>query len=104
MEQNNLEQIILSDIERKKKLAEYLRFAAVRQWKIESQNEFNATLYSGEKCNHTVHALVTVVGGILTCGVLFLWAIPWLILAITQKEERLLVFVDEFGEIVSHKV
>ena len=104
MEQNNLEQIILSDIERKRKLAEYLRFAAVREWKIESQNEFNATLVSGQKCNHQTHALITFLGGIVTCGILFLWAIPWLILAITQKEERLLVFVDEFGEIVSHKV
>jgi hypothetical protein len=102
--ESNVEQILLSDIERKRKLAEYLRFAAVREWKIESQNEFNATLVSGQKCNHTLHALVTIVGGALTCGFLLLWAIPWIVLAITQKEERLIVFVDEFGEIVSHKV
>jgi len=101
---SNVEQILLSDIERKKKLAEYLRFAAMREGKIEAQNEFNATLVSVQKSNHTAHAVVTLVGGIVTCGILFFWAIPWLILAITQKEERLIVFVDEFGEIVSHKV
>ena len=96
--------VIMSEQDRKRKLADYIRVSCAKGWVVESQNDFNAVLFSGKKCNHTLHALITFVGGLFTCGVLLLWGIPWIVFAFTQFEERMILNIDEFGEIVVQKV
>jgi hypothetical protein len=100
----NIERILLSEQDRKRKLADYVRNACARGWIIESQNDFNAVLFSGQRCNHSVHAIVTFVGGIFTCGFLLLWGLVWLILAITQYQQRMILSIDEWGEITTQTV
>ena len=103
--QEQVELMMLSENDRKKKLADYVRFSCAKGWVIESQNDFNAVMVAGQKCNHTLHALITFVGGIFTFGFLFVvWGIVWAILASTQKQERIMLNVDDYGEIVSQKV
>ena len=99
-----IQQMMMSEYERKKKLADYVRFSCAKGWIIESQNDFNAVLFGGQKCNHTLHACITFIGGLLTCGVGLLWGIAWIILACTQKQERLILNIDEFGQIITQKV
>lgn len=100
----NIERILLSDYERKKKLADYVRFSCAKGWVVESQNDFNAVLYSGQPCNHTIHALVTFVGGLVTCGFLLLWGFVWIILALSQYRMRMILNIDEYGEIVTQTI
>jgi hypothetical protein len=100
----NIERILLSEQDRKRKLADYVRNACARGWIIESQNDFNAVLFSGQRCNHSVHAIVTFVGGIFTCGFLLLWGLVWLILAITQYQQRMILSIDEWGEITTQTI
>ena len=50
----------------------------------------NAVLVRGSPVNHVLHLILTI----LTCGV---WAIVWIVLAVTQKEKLSMVTVDEFG-------
>lgn len=100
----NIERILLSEQDRKRKLADYVRNACARGWIIESQNDFNAVLFSGQRCNHTLHALVTFVGGLFTCGFLLLWGVVWLILAITQYQQRMILSIDEWGDITTQTV
>lgn len=96
---DNIERMLMSEYERKKKLADYIRYSCARGWIVESQNDFNAVLFGGQPCNHTLHAIITILGGFLTCGLLFLWGIVWLIMACTQYQQRMILNIDEFGEI-----
>jgi hypothetical protein len=100
----NIERILLTEQERKRKLADYVRNSCAKGWIIESQNDFNAVLFSGQRCNHTMHALIALVGGIFTCGFLFLWIIPWIILTFTQYQQRMILSIDEWGDITTQIV
>ena len=97
----NIERILLTEQERKRKLADYVRNSCARGWIIESQNDFNAVLFSGQRCNHSLHAIVTFVGGLFTCGFLLLWGFVWLIFGLTQYQQRMILSIDEWGEITT---
>ncbi|AEF40239.1 hypothetical protein AS9A_1790 [Hoyosella subflava DQS3-9A1] len=64
--------------------------------RVESQTDFSAIVVYGKPCNHVLHALITLLGGLLTCGLLLLWGIVWIVLAM-QKEQRVSVQIDEYG-------
>lgn len=96
--------LILSDNDRKNKLAEYIRTCCVRGWVVETQSDYNAVLVGGQKCNHILHLLITILGGLVTCGVLFLWVFVWFFLACIQHHERLVVNIDQYGQIHTKKV
>ena len=104
MQEDSIQRVILSEYDRKNKLTEYIRVCSIRGWIVETQSDFNAVLVSGQKCNHILHLLITILGGAVTCGVLLLWAFVWLILACIQHEERLVVNIDEYGQIFTKKV
>ena len=98
------EQLMISEQERKQKLDNYIRLSCDNGWNIKGYNNFNAVLIKCKKCNHTLHGLITVVGGIFSMGILFYWAIIWIILGLSVSEEHLIVNIDEFGEIVTQKI
>lgn len=103
--QTVLETAIITEQSRKRKLADYIRMSCAKGWIVESQNDFNAVLFSGKKCNHTLWALITFLGGIVSFGLLFIiGGITWLILAIAQGEKRIMLHIDEFGEIITQKL
>ncbi|MFD5820252.1 hypothetical protein [Streptomyces sp. NPDC127038] len=63
-------------------------------WRVESRSETQAVMVRGKPVNHVLHAILTVV----TC---LLWGIVWLILATTNRMERVALTVDASGHVVA---
>ncbi len=57
---------------------------------LESQAGYNAVLIKGKKVNHILHLILSI----LTAGI---WLIVWLLLVITNKRQRIVLFVNEEG-------
>lgn len=60
--------------------------------RVETQSDFNAVLVQGHPCNHVLHLIITI----FTC---LLWGPVWIVLAVTQKEKRHMLAVDEYGNV-----
>lgn len=60
--------------------------------RIESQSDYNAVLVKGKKVNHVLHLILTLI----TLG---FWLIPWIVLVIVGKEKRMMVSVDDYGNV-----
>jgi hypothetical protein len=60
--------------------------------RIESQGDFEAVLVKGNRPNHILHLILSL----LTAG---LWLIVWVLLAAFGGEERVLFTVDEYGNV-----
>lgn len=58
--------------------------------RVESQTDTQAVVVVGRTPNHVLHLLLTLV----TCGA---WGIVWVVLALTGRERRSTVLVDEWG-------
>lgn len=86
-----------TDEERRAILAQQLQSAAVRGRRVESQSEYQATLVEGQKVNHTLHLIITLV----TCGI---WGLVWLVIALTGGEKRELLVVDEWGNVQLQRI
>lgn len=71
-------------------LPQRMALFAKRGWRVESQTDTTAVMVKGKKPNHILHLLLTI----LTAG---LWGIVWIILALTQKEHRMVLTADENG-------
>jgi hypothetical protein len=78
--------------QRRNALAQNLQQAVRKGWRVESQTEYQANLVKGHRTNHILHLILSIV----TLG---LWLIVWLIVALTNKEKRRVVTVDEYGRI-----
>lgn len=61
-------------------------------WRVESQTDFQAVLVKGRRPNHLLHLVLSV----LTLG---LWLIVWAALAILGGEKRMVLSVDQAGEL-----
>ena len=90
----------LKDYETRKLIFENgLRSYSVSGYTIETKNDFDAVITKQNRTNHLLHACITFIGGLITCGVLFLWGIVWIILSIVNKNpERHGFWVDEYGK------
>lgn len=77
--------------ERRALLAKQIQFAAAQGGRVESQSDFQAVIVKGQKVNHVLHAILTVV----TC----LWGIVWIALAASGGETREMIVVDEYGNV-----
>ncbi|MFC7310355.1 hypothetical protein ACFQVC_39860 [Streptomyces monticola] len=62
-------------------------------WRVESRTQTQAVLARGHRPNHVLHAILTI----FTC---LLWGIVWLIIGLTQKEERQSLTVDPYGRVL----
>lgn len=58
--------------------------------RVESRGDYDAVIVRGQRVNHVLHLILSV----LTLG---LWLIVWVLLAITGGEKRSVITVDEFG-------
>ncbi|MFE7466093.1 hypothetical protein ACFU6R_18585 [Streptomyces sp. NPDC057499] len=63
-------------------------------WRVESRSGTQVVMVRGTPLNHVLHALLMV----LTC---FLWGVVWLVLALTNKVERVALTVDAQGHVIS---
>ena len=59
---------------------------------LESQAGTNAVLLKGKKVNHVLHAILSLI----TAG---FWLIVWLLLVLTNKRKRIVLSVNERGEV-----
>ena len=59
---------------------------------LESQAGTNAVLLKGKKVNHVLHAILSLI----TAG---FWLIVWLLLVATNKRKRIVLWVNERGEV-----
>ena len=70
-------------------------------WTVVDRNDRDASsvlMLPGKPVNHLLHFLV----GVFTCG---LWWVVWLILVLTQqKEQRMRVSVDSYGNLLEEKI
>lgn len=89
---------VKSPEQRKQVLAQQVRSLVTQGGRVESQNEFEAVVATGQPVNHTLHLIITV----LTCVVL--WGPVWLILTLTGGVKRSLVAVDEYGYVTVQKI
>jgi hypothetical protein len=77
-------------IDRPRALANSIRQHVAQGWRVESQTDTDAILVRGQRCNHVLHLILSLV----TFGI---WAIVWIIMAIISGERRMSISVDEFG-------
>ena len=91
------EALTRSTDERKANLDRALQLRGAQGWRTESRSEFQATIARGERINNTLHLILTLV----TAG---LWAIVWIIVAITGGIKRMMVTIDEYGNVIEQKL
>jgi hypothetical protein len=80
--------------ERKAALARAVANEVRGGWHVQSQTDYQAVLLKpGTKVNHVLHLILTLV----TLG---LWAIVWIVVALTHKREhRAVIDVDAYGNV-----
>ena len=63
----------------------------IRQgWRVESQTDYQAVIVSGQRPNHVLHLILTLI----TFG---LWAIVWIALVAFGGEKRGVIEIDPYG-------
>ena len=82
--------------ERKALLAQQVQMAVGRGMRIDSQSDTMAVVVSGKPINHILHLILTLV----TFG---FWGIVWVILIVTGGEDRQMLSVDEYGNVLNQK-
>jgi hypothetical protein len=79
-----------SPAQRKKMLARAVANRVREGWRIESQADHEAVIVRGQRPNHALHLILTL----LTVG---LWAIVWVAVSWLGGEERGVLEIDEYG-------
>jgi hypothetical protein len=92
-----LESLTRSSDDRRAVLDRALQLRGAQGWRIESRSDFQATIAKGERINNTLHLILTLV----TAG---LWALVWIIVAITGGIKRMMVTIDEYGNVIEQKL
>ncbi len=64
--------------------------------RVESQSEIQAIIVHGKRVNHTLHLILTLV-------TLTVWSWVWLILWILGGEKRIILTVDDYGNVLRQK-
>lgn len=83
--------------ERRQLLAQQVRSMVTQGGRVESQNDFDAVIATGQPVNHVLHAILSF----LTCGI---WAVVWIVLVATGGVKRSMASVDEYGYITVQKI
>lgn len=78
-------------------LAQAVQQEVVRGARVESQQDFQAVVVFGKQVNHVLHLILTLV----TCLV---WGLVWLALLLFGGEKRLMIVVDDYGNVLRQKV
>jgi hypothetical protein len=72
-------------------LAGEIRRALRLGWRVEWRSDREVLLVAGGRPNHVLHAVLTLLTGV--------WLLVWIVVALAGGEDRLLVAVDESGEV-----
>lgn len=83
----------VSDAVRQQRLQEFVSMEVARsRGRIESVTPYSAVVVTGQRVNHILHLLVSV----LLCG---LWLPVWLVLGLSGGEKRYVLSVDPCGNV-----
>lgn len=63
-----------------------------RGWRLETRSPTQAVMARGKPVNHVLHAILTI----FTCLV---WGLVWIVLAASNKQERIALTVDQAGNV-----
>jgi len=77
---------------RKSLLAETIARDVSHGWRVESKTDYQAVLVKGNRTNHVLHLILTII----TLGI---WAIVWILVAVLGGEKRMVVSVDPEGKV-----
>ncbi len=86
-----------SSEERKRLLAATVQSEVVQGARVETQQDYQAVLVFGKAVNNLLHFLV----GVFTCGA---WWLVWIGIAIFGGEKRVMVVIDEYGNVLRQKI
>ena len=86
----------LSGEERRAVLAQAVQRHVLGGGRIQSQTDRDAVIIYGSKPNHILHLILTLI-------TFFMWGLIWIILALAQRETRVMVAVDDFGNVLEQK-
>lgn len=82
---------------KKRNLAMAIQREVAAGQRVESQSELNAILVSGKPINHILHLILTVV----TCTA---WGLVWIVLAFVGGERRIVLNVDDYGNVLRQEM
>lgn len=83
----------VTDADRRSALERAVTVELTRGGRLESQTSYNAVVLHGNKVNHILHLILSL----LTAG---LWLFVWLVLVLTNKQQRVVLSVDEAGGVL----
>ena len=82
--------------QRKSALAQAVSREVAAGCRVESNSDYQAVMVKGKRVNHMLHLILTLV-------TLSLWSWVWLALAIFGGESRLVLTVDDYGNVLRQK-
>ncbi len=86
----------ISPEQRQSLLAQAVTREVAAGGRVESQSPTQAIIVKGKPVNHTLHLILTLV-------TLLFWSWVWLILAIVGGETRIILTVDDYGNVLRQK-
>ncbi|AKY03743.1 hypothetical protein AVT26_gp61 [Streptomyces phage Lannister] len=78
---------------RKRNLSQAVQREVVKGFRVESQTDETAIMAKGKPTNHVLHLILTLI----TFG---LWSFAWLAVYLMNKETRVILTVDEYGNVL----
>lgn len=85
-------QVVVDDDRRRELLDAAVVRAVAKGARVEWQSGSRAVVVFGGRVNNLVHAVIAV----LTAGI---WLIGWIIIMVRNRERRVVLEVDRFGEL-----
>ena len=91
----------VSSEERLERLAQIVSTRTLQGFTVVDRNDRTASavlMLPGKTVNHVLHAIISI----FTCG---LWAVVWIILALTRKRERRVkLTIDPYGNLLEESI
>ena len=80
---------------RRTRFEQAVQGAVVQGWTIESRSDYQAVLVRGQRVNHILHLILTLI----TLG---FWGIVWIIMVLAGGQKRQVLTVDPAGAVTTH--
>jgi hypothetical protein len=86
-----------NEIEHRRNLAQAVSREVAGGFRVESQGDAQAVMVKGKGTSHVLHLILTLV----TLG---MWVPVWLIMYFVAKPKRVILTLDEFGNVLRQDV
>jgi hypothetical protein len=86
-----------AEIEHRRNLAQAVSREVAGGFRVESQSDAQAVMVKGKGTNHVLHLILTLIS-------VGMWLPVWLVLYFVTKPKRLILTLDEFGNVLRQDV